>query len=356
MTSPRSVVVVGAGIIGLATAYRLAEHGCTVTVLDPTPARGATWAAAGMIAPTAEIAPGEEANYAYQLRATPAWVQMAADLEARAGRPVTLHATGTLVVGVDVADRRALDQFHTVATRFGATMRAVTRDADPDLFDFVAPGLRTGLFMAEDGWLDPDEAVDALRAALESLGVATVAETVLRARSDESGGVVAETASGRYRADVGVVATGATGLPSGLSAPEGVAVRPVRGVTVRVRGVDHGAQAVTVRALIHGHAFYAVSRPGGYAILGATSEERPEPVVEVGELQRLLRDAVELIPDLDGAELVEVRTARRPATRDLRPFFAALPQAGWFWSSGHYRHGVTLAPVAAADAVAALLG
>jgi glycine oxidase len=95
-----------------------------------------------------------------------------------------------------------------------------------------------------------------------------------------------------------------------------------------------------------------VSRSGGYCVLGATSEERSEPAIEVGEFQRLLRDALDIVPALETANLVETRMGLRPASKDLEPFFEVLAGGRWAWSSGHYRHGVTLAPIAALQATA----
>ena len=48
------VAVVGAGVIGLSVAWRAAQDGLSVAICDPAPARGASWAAAGMIAPATE--------------------------------------------------------------------------------------------------------------------------------------------------------------------------------------------------------------------------------------------------------------------------------------------------------------
>ena len=54
-SSDSSVIVVGAGVIGLATAVELAARGFKVTVLDPAPASGASHYAGGMLAPAAEV-------------------------------------------------------------------------------------------------------------------------------------------------------------------------------------------------------------------------------------------------------------------------------------------------------------
>ena len=94
-----------------------------------------------------------------------------------------------------------------------------------------------------------------------------------------------------------------------------------------------------------------VSRPGGYNVLGASSEERGATGAQVGEMQRLLRDALDVVPALETATVVETRAGNRPASENLQPFFEVLRGGRWAWSSGHFRHGVTLAPLAALEAV-----
>ncbi|WP_423227428.1 FAD-dependent oxidoreductase [Mycolicibacterium fortuitum] len=67
--APRSAVVVGAGIVGLSTAWFLQEHGVKVTVVDRTGvAAGASWGNAGWISPTLTIPLNEPAVLRYGLR------------------------------------------------------------------------------------------------------------------------------------------------------------------------------------------------------------------------------------------------------------------------------------------------
>ena len=73
---------------------------------------------------------------------------------------------------------------------------------------------------------------------------------------------------------------------------------------------------------------------------------------EVGnhpESLRGLRDALDVVPALETAVVLETREGNRPASDDLRPFFEVLGDGRWAWSSGHFRHGVTLAPIAAGE-------
>lgn len=342
------MIIVGGGIIGLASAFRLARAGVAVQLFDPSPGNGATWAAAGMLAPSAEISPGEEDNFHRQRGSLDAWRALAGDLREVTGKALALHETGTLLVGYDASDRQLVTQHQRVAEKFGVRARHVTRSSDPDFFEGISTRVIDGLYFDGDGWLDPDEAVALLSEANERLGVRLEREEVLSA-SCEGDAVSVKTASGSFSADLGVLATGAQLPPEGLRDQVDQLVRPVRGMTVRVRGIDRSEQPV-VRAFVRGRSFYLVSRPGGYCVLGASSDERRELVVQIGELQRLLRDGLDIVPSLEDASLLETRLGMRPASKDLEPFFEVI-EGRWAWSSGYYRHGVTLAPLAALAAL-----
>ncbi len=320
-----------------------------MTLIDPTPGAGATKAAAGMVAPSAEVAPGEQDNYALQLEALPEWRRMNEELVEVTGRAVDIVETGTLVVGWDGSDRRQVAQYAQVASDFGVAAVTVTRATHAAMFEGVTGRITEGLYISGDAWLDPDQAMDIIAQANDRLGVKVVTQRVIEI-STGAGTVSARTEAATYSGSLGVLATGAVTPPPGVT-PSGLnAVRPVRGMTARVLGLDRSAQP-TLRAFVHGHMFYMVSRPGGYCVLGATSDERGDAVVEVGEIQRLLRDALDLVPGLESAVVLETRVGLRPASVDLRSFFEVLDGGRWAWSSGHYRHGVTLAPLAALEAV-----
>ncbi|HQT98985.1 MAG TPA: FAD-dependent oxidoreductase [Acidimicrobiales bacterium] len=345
MSRDRRAIVVGGGIIGLSTAFRLAREQWKVTLFDPAPARGATWAAAGMLAPSAEVIPGERENFEQQRGALRAWRNFADELvDAGAFAPM-MRDTGTLLVGWDASDRAYVEQFASVARDFGVDVTEVARHDHPELYDSLSPRVLDGYLLKGDGWIDPDEAVDALLQANEHLGVRVIRELVARVETSPEG-VIAHGSSCTVEAEFGILATGASSLPQGAYGTH--SVRPIRGITVRLQGLDRSAQP-TLRAFVRGRTFYLVSHPSGYCIAGATSEERPDAHVEVGELANLLRDALDLVPSLDGAQLVETRYGLRPVSNDLDPFLEVLEGGKWIWSSGHFRHGVTMAPLASRD-------
>ena len=184
---------------------------------------------------------------------------------------------------------------------------------------------------------------------LDALDVQFINEQV-RTIEGEPSGVRVHYDTGSLAADSGLLATGVFGLLDGATPTGEHAVRPVRGMTFRVDGIDRSGEP-TLRWLVCGRPFYMVSRPGSYRVIGASSEERSGPLIEVGELQRLLRDALDVVPGLETSSLFETRVGLRPASTNLEPLFEVWPDRRWAWSSGHFRHGVTLVPLTSQAAV-----
>src|SRR5215472_4370317 len=85
----RVIVIIGAGVSGLGIGWKLAEAGRAVTVIDRGPAgRGASWAAAGMLAPQVEAEPGEEALLPLMLESQALWAEFAPALERASGTAI----------------------------------------------------------------------------------------------------------------------------------------------------------------------------------------------------------------------------------------------------------------------------
>jgi len=85
-TESFDVAVAGGGVIGLACAWRAAQRGLRVCVLErDEPGGGSTFAAAGMLAPVAEAGFGEQGLLALNLAAAEGWPSFAAELEEASG-------------------------------------------------------------------------------------------------------------------------------------------------------------------------------------------------------------------------------------------------------------------------------
>ncbi|MGY5883027.1 FAD-dependent oxidoreductase [Modestobacter lacusdianchii] len=206
------VAVAGGGLIGLAVAWRAAQRGMSVTVVDDAPGTGASEAAAGMLAPVTEAAYGEEALLRLCLASVQRWPAFAAELEAASGTPVGLRTAGTLVVGFDADDVAALGALHAYQCELGLTAERLTPSATRRREPALTPRLRGGLAVDGDHSVDGRALHRALLAAAQAAGVRVVPQRVAELLVE--GG----RAAGLRLADGSVVAADAVVLALGRAA------------------------------------------------------------------------------------------------------------------------------------------
>ena len=350
------VLVVGAGVIGLACAWRAAQRGMSVRVIDrETPGSGASRVAAGMLAPVGEASWGEESLLQLNLAAARAYSDFAAELEDCSGHPVGYRRCGALHVALDRDEAEELRRRHELQRSLGLDaewMRpARCRELEPGL----TPACAGGVLAADDGEVDPRTLVAALVAAIERAGGEVVAGA-------EASGAVIEgerlrgvvIPDGReLRADQVVLATGAwSGKASWLPPDALPPVRPVKGQILYLRGP---ADDPVCERIVATQRVYIVPRGDGRVVVGATVEERGfELTVTAGGVHELLREAYRVLPEIVELELCEAIAGLRPGTPDNAPVIGRGTLQGLVLATGHYRNGILLAPVTA-DAVAALL-
>lgn len=347
------VIVIGGGVIGLACAWRAATAGVRVTVIDEAPGRGASWAAAGMLAPVTEVHYGEEPLLALTLAANRRWPSFAAELEAETGHDIGYRTCGTLAVARDRDDLAALAALADYQLRLGLDVERLSSRACRSLEPGLAAGVRGGLLVAGDHQVDNRALVVALREACARGGVTMVRERVEALRSGSGRVTGVRLAGGQERAAGAVVlAAGAwsariQGLP-----PQALPVRPVKGQLLHLRGAPGALAGRTIRGLD----VYVVPRTDGRVVVGATVEEQGFDVtVTAGAVRDLLHAAWELLPQVAELALVETVAGLRPATPDNAPLLGPVADlAGLVAATGHYRNGVLLAPVTA-DGIAELL-
>jgi glycine oxidase len=357
MSESPDALVIGGGLIGLAIAWRASALGLRVTVVDPHPGEGASWAAAGMLAPVSEAHFGEEALTRLNLAAAEAYPAFIAELEAETGMACAYRPCGALVVGFDADDMRALDDLAQLQRHLGLEVERLSGRGCRELEPMLAPAVSGGLHVPGDHQVDNRRLVRALTAAVErraTLLRRRVASVVIASGRVE--GVTLEEGS-RLAAPTVVLAAGCwsrdlAGLPPHLRPP----VRPVKGQILRLRGpVEPPLFGGTIRWLTQGSPGYLVPRTDGEIVVGATAEERGfDTEVTAGGVLQLLRDAYQVVPGITEAALVESRAGLRPGSPDNAPLVGATEVSGLLMATGHHRNGVLLTPITA-RAVASLL-
>ena len=361
------VIVIGAGVVGTAIAWRAALAGHAVIIVDPggdDPATDdkASLVAAGMLGPVSESVFGEQDLLSLNLHAVDRFPSFNAELERAAGTSTGLRTEGTLAVAYDNGDLAALDRLtefrHSIGLKAERLDARECRRREP----FLAPSTRGGVFAAGDLSVDNRRYLAALRSAAAKAGV----RTVRAAAAQVDGGRVTLSGQpainepgppGELTAARVVVAAGhATRHLDGVPKAVREAIRPVKGQILRLRhpaGLPH-ILTRTVRALVMGHDLYLVPRTDGELVVGATQEERADRDVTAGAVHDLLRDATTAVPAVSELVFAEAAAGLRPGTSDNGPVVGPVGDGRLIIAAGHYRNGIMLSAVTA-DAVAALL-
>jgi glycine oxidase len=328
-----------------------------VRLFDPTPGRGASWAAAGMLAPVNEASYGEEALVDLLVAGAAAWGSFARDLTEATGRDIDYRRSDTVTVGVDASDRAAIDQMAAFRRSIGLEANALSASAARRLVPQLSPALRGGTEVPSDHQVDNRRLVGALVEACAGAGVELACARVdaVTLAGDSVTGVLVD-GEATHAGAVVLCAGWETAALSGV--PDGVlpAVRPVKGHVVRLRDRRERAPLDrTVRGVVHGESCYLVPRADGTLVVGATVEERgPDRSVQAGAVHALLDRARALVPGVDELELEECVTGLRPGSPDNAPFIGWTGLSRLAVAAGHFRNGILLAPITAA-AVCALL-
>ncbi len=338
------VLVVGAGVAGLGVAWRLAKGGLAVTVLDRgVPGRGATWAAAGMLAPTVELGFEELDLYALSRESLARWPAFAAELESATGLTIGLRTEGTLVVADDRDSLLRLRRLFDFQKTNGAPVEWLSGEAAREREPLLSPRIPAAVWSPTDHQVDNRALVHALAAAVEAAGGTIRHEApVASVQPDAVRPAVVLESGERLEARAVVLAAGA--WTSGLAGVVPAPVRPVKGQMLSLRQTDAVRLGVTVR----GPDAYLVPKPGDRLVVGATSEERGhDTAVTAGGLYRILEGAVAVVPGIEELDVIETWAGLRPASRDHAPILGRTAAPGVALATGHYRHGILLAPVTA---------
>lgn len=341
-------IVVGAGVIGLSCAWRLAEQGRKVAVFDPAPGRGATAVGAGMLAPVTEANWHDTGLIELNIRAAREWPAFAGEIEEKSGLSTGFRSCGTVCVAFDSSDKAALEEICEFEVSLGLEATWCAPSRLRELEPLLSPSVRGGV------WAPGEHQVDnrMLWAALHEAAAKAGARMFSR-RVDEvvvESGAVAGVRSDQeqFDASIVVVAAGhAANEIAGLSFDEVPAIRPVKGQIIRLATRDrHRFASANVRALVVGLPVYVVSREDGGVVVGATQEEKgDDTTVDAGALYRLLRDAQRVLPGIAELVVEECNAGLRPATRDHLPVIGASSTRGLLLALGHFRNGFLLADV-----------
>lgn len=338
------VIVVGAGIIGLSTAWYLRRLGAEVTIIDPAPAQGASHAAAGMLAPAAEVVWGQTPLYPLMRASAQMYPQFSGEVASAAGSDLGFSDAGTLVCAGDRADLQALRELRDAQSRSGFATELITGSAARQVEPSLSPAVAGAVHIPGDHSIDPRRLTAALLAVLSADSGRFVRQPAAELIKDGDTTVGVALGDGRrLEADQVIICAGSA--VSAIAGAPALPLREVWGDVLRLRAPTEATPLLsrTIRGLVNGRSVYLVPRPDGEIVLGASSREDGLSGTPAGAIHRLLADGQRLVPGILDAEITDITTRARPGSPDDLPMIGRI-DPGCVVSTGYFRHGILLAP------------
>jgi glycine oxidase len=340
------VIIVGGGVIGLATARALNERGVAgVTVIERSePGCEASYAAGGMLAAQAEadIAGGLFELSVSSRELYPDW---ATSLLEETGIDIQLERTGTLYLAFTERDDEEAEQRLTWQTEAGLPVERLSSNEALELAPGISNSVRSALRFPLDVQVDNRLLISALVSSLLTRHVRLLTRTHATSLCIENDRVTGiKTDSATIRAPIVIIANGAWAsfLINSDSRLPPLSIEPVRGQMLCFRS------AARVRHVLYSPRGYIIPRTSGQILVGSTSERVgfSKDVTGAG-IHTIMTNALEIAPDvISSATLVDSWAGLRPRAEDGLPVIGACAEIeGLYFATGHYRNGILLAPL-----------
>lgn len=358
MDASNPVVIVGAGVMGLGVAWKLASAGQKVLVLEKnTPGAGASRAAAGMLAPMAELQYDEEPLLKFSLESQQRWPSFVQELEADAARSVEYETSGTLLVAWDRDEAEDLKRHYEYQKEMGLNVQWLSGRGLRRMEPMLSPRIVGGVHCADDVQVSNRRYVQALEAAARAKGaeIRSGVEVESLVYEDNEVRGVRTTTGETISAKTTVIAAGAWSHSLGIKSVVPLHIRPVKGQMMALQmDPKHPLLQHVIRRRLEG--VYLVPKQDGTLVIGGTSEEMgfDDRITAYG-LRHLLEHAFEMVPGIDELAVKETWVGFRPASSDSGPLLGWSSVPGLAMITGHFRHGIQLSPLSIDVVSAAIL-
>lgn len=356
-----SVIIIGAGAVGLSLAWELARRDCQVTVLDrDAVGRGTTWTAAGLLPPAnfqnATDPIDRLRGLSHELY--PNWSKQ---LLAETSIDIGLRRCGGWYLADSPAERAVMAgmtfYWDEMSIQCDSVSIKTLAQREPSLSHWVAENPDTAAWWVPDEYqIRPPHLIQALAIACEKSGVSIKEKcTVVDLTHDsvaESASVILQDQTTMTADDV-VVCSGAwTGkVAERLNLTNSLI--PIRGQILLLK-----SQQPEIDGIVNVGNRYLIAREDGHTLIGSCEEEAGFDLsTDEKTLDRLYDFAITMVPSLRQATRVSAWSGLRPMTFDGFPMIGSVPDQARLWvAAGHYRSGIHLAPATAVTLADTILG
>lgn len=339
MSSTSDVLIIGGGVIGLTTAYRLAERGASVIVADRRQVgQEASWAGAGMLPPGHQPHHSDPEvrlrSYSHQM-----WPQLSAELKEKTGIDNGyLNCGSTEVFEDDEALQHQLEAWFDE----GITAQELNRSELERHVPELNTHFQRGVFLPDFGQARNPRHLKALSAACQQRGVEiieNISDVILSA--DPQNRVSVKTEDRHFSAGQICICAGSWTGRLLQTMDVSLPLHPVRGQIAQLK-----VPRLPFTCVIEQGRRYLVPRADGLILVGSTEEHVGYEKQTTAEgIAGLLTFCRSLVPDLGDAELVRSWAGLRPGSPDQLPFLGRLPEfENLYVGAGHFRSGLQMSP------------
>ena len=351
MPDTADVVVIGAGVVGCSAALYLAREGLKVTLIErDSIGSGASAHATGSLSLLgAEFSPG--ASFEMARASYNEFPQLVAELESDTGMDLLYQRRPSLRLALDDEEVdlvKTLMVWQQPHVRMRWIDAAEVRSIEPRLSHSIVGAV----YEDESAQLDSYRFNLALARSAELLGASVLYREVTGLVSNGTSIVGVRTATEDIHCGKVVVAAGTWSrtFTPWLGFP--IPVRPMKGERLLLNYPGEPLP-VLISSPKRGH---MISRTDGLTSIGSTGgrdydqkelfwgEEFDRQPTETAR-QELLQRAIDVLPDLERAQLVQQLAGSRPLSPDSKPIIGPVPDhENVLLATGHTTKGIHLGP------------
>lgn len=340
------VVVIGGGVIGLATATQLLLKGAKVTILERNRVGSeSSWAGGGILSPiypwSYPAAINRLCEYSNQL--FPAWVSYLTNLS---GVDPEYVVSGMRILSFP--DRNKIENWcgeYNVKMKYSPISEAYLFSAEFEHQNILNQADNLSIFLPEIAQVRNPQLLKALHKTLLKLGGGIIENCDVKTLSVSNHKVsTLITSHGQVQADDYVVCAGAWSKELlGEHASE-LDVKPIKGEMLLFKFVTSPIANVLVKEDV-----YIIPRKDGFLIVGSTLEDVGfDKKITINARNYLYHKAQELLPVLKGMPIIKQWAGLRPFSEKAFPYIGRHSSiSNLFINTGHFRYGIAMAPASA---------
>lgn len=335
--------VIGGGVIGLTLAFRLAQRGFDVRLIDKGKVgREASWAGAGILPPINQSDPVHPLDrlklLSYRLHP-----ELSNELLDLTGIDNEFQPCGGINLASTIGESAALigscELWEREKIRFERLDRKSLVELEPQLKQFAETNFKNAIYFPEESQIRNPRHLKALIAACKKVGVEFLEDCELKSISKTKSAFELQSNQVRFLTEIVCVTAGAwtTGLLQGIGSKSEVV--PIKGhmllYKLPIPCFSH--------VLNEGNRYF-VPRKDGHVLVGSSEEETGfDQSISEREIANLKDFATGILPNLEDSALVQTWTGLRPMSFDQIPYIGPHSEIdNLFIATGHYRGGLQL--------------